>query len=141
MVGVESYLDVNIFVYWLGEHPTFGEVARRWIKRVEEAPKRRYATSALTVYQTLVIIAGLTGRNLKEQRLVEEIIHSVTDLAGLTIIPLTQKDMIQAASLMKEYELDYEDALHLVAALKSGAKEIISNDQDFDRTPLKRSFT
>ncbi|NHV97313.1 MAG: type II toxin-antitoxin system VapC family toxin [Thaumarchaeota archaeon] len=140
-MGVESYLDVNIFVYWLGKHPTFGEVARRWIKRVEEDPKRRYANFALTVYQTLVIIAGLTGRNLKEEKLVDEIIHSITDLAGLSIIPLTQKDMVQAVGLMKEYGLDYEDALHLAAALKSGAKEIISNDQDFDRTPLKRSFT
>jgi len=41
---------------------------------------------------------------------------------------------------MKEYELSYEDALQLAAAIKSRAKEIISNDQDF-RTPLKRRFT
>jgi len=141
MVGIESYLDANIFVYWLCKHPTFGEVARGWIKSVEEARKGKYATSTLTIYQTLVIIAGLTGRNLKDQRLVEEIIRSITDLAGLTIIPLTQKDLTQAANLMKEYELDYEDALHLSAALKSRAKEIISNDQDFDKTPLKRRFT
>jgi predicted nucleic acid-binding protein len=42
---------------------------------------------------------------------------------------------------MKEYELDYEDAIHLAAALKSKAKEIISNDQDFDKTTIKRRFT
>jgi predicted nucleic acid-binding protein len=42
---------------------------------------------------------------------------------------------------MIEYELDYEDALHLAAALKSKAKEIIFNDQDFDKTPLKRRFS
>jgi predicted nucleic acid-binding protein len=41
---------------------------------------------------------------------------------------------------MREYELDYEDTLHLTVALKGKAKEIISNDQDFDKTPLKRSF-
>ncbi len=138
MVDIERYIDTNIFIYWLGNHPTFGEKAYQWIKKIEEAPKGKYATSTLTIYQTLVIIAGLTGRNLKDQTLVEEITHSITDLPGLTIISLTQKDITQAANLMKEYELDYEDALHLTAALKSKAKEIISNDQDFDKTPLKR---
>jgi len=140
MVDPESYIDTNIFIYWLGNHPTFGEKAHQWIKKVEEAPRGKYATSSLTIYQTLVIIAGLTGKNLKDQKLAEEITHSITGLPGLNIIPITQKDMTQAAGLMKEYELDYEDALHLAAALKSKAKEIISNDQDFDKTPLKRRF-
>jgi len=140
MVDIERYIDTNIFIYWLGNHPTFGEKAYQWIKKIEEAPKGKYATSTLTIYQTLVVLAGLTGRNLRDQRLIEEITHSITDLPRLTIIPLTQKDITQAANLMKEYELSYEDALHPAAALKSKAKEIISNDQDFDKTPLKRRF-
>jgi len=41
---------------------------------------------------------------------------------------------------MREYELDCEDALHLAVALKGKAKEIISNNQDFDKTPLRRGF-
>jgi hypothetical protein len=57
-------------------------------------------------------MAGLTGKNLKDQKLAEEITHSITSLPGPTIIPLTQKDTTQATSLMKEYELDYEDAIH-----------------------------
>jgi len=140
MVDIEGYIDTNIFIYWLGNHPTFGKKAHQWIKKVEEAPRGKYATSSLTIYQTLVIMAGLTGKNLKDQKLAEEIIHSITGLPGLTVIPLTQKDITQATSLMKEYELDYEDAIHLAAALKSRAKEIISNDQDFDKTPIKRRF-
>jgi predicted nucleic acid-binding protein len=140
MVDPEIYIDTNVFVYWLGNHPTFGEKAYQWIKKVEEAPRGKYATSSLTIYQTLVIIAGLTGKSLKDQKLAKEITHSITSLPGLIIIPLTQKDIIQAVSLMREYELDYEDTLHLTVALKGKAKEIISNDQDFDKTPLKRSF-
>jgi predicted nucleic acid-binding protein len=42
---------------------------------------------------------------------------------------------------MAEYNLNYEDALHLAAALRNKAKQIISNNQDFDKTPLKRTFT
>jgi len=41
---------------------------------------------------------------------------------------------------MEEYGIDYEDALHLTVALRKGAKEITSNDEDFDKTPLTRTF-
>lgn len=140
MVDPEAYIDINVFIYWLGNHPTFGKTAYEWIKKIEEAPRGKYLTSALTLYKTIVIIAGLTGRNLKDKKLVEEIVTSITSLKGLTITPLTTEDMHEAFSLMQEYDLDCEDALHSAAALRTKAKEIISNDQDFDKTPLKRRF-
>jgi predicted nucleic acid-binding protein len=107
MVDPESYVDINIFVYWLGNHPTFGKPAYKWIKKIEGAPRRKYVTSSLTLYQTLVIIAGLTGRNLKDKPLVEEIVNSITSLLGLVISPLTTEDIVKAVSLMKKYGLDY----------------------------------
>lgn len=58
----ESYVDVNVFVYWLGNHPVFGKTAYEWIKKIENASKGKYITSSLTLYQTLIIIAGLTGK-------------------------------------------------------------------------------
>lgn len=140
MVDPESYVDVNVFIYWLGGHPTFGETACQWMKKIEKAPRGKYVTSSLTIYQALVIIAGLTGENLKNQELVKEVVGSIESLPGLTIAPLTMEDITQATKLMVEYSLDYEDALHLATALRSKAREIISNDKDFDETPLKRKF-
>jgi predicted nucleic acid-binding protein len=140
MVVPEGYIDTNVFVYWLGGHPTFGRRAHQWVKRVEEAGRGSYATSSLTIYQTMVVVAGLTGRDLREQKFAEEIAHSITALRGLHIAPLTRGDVIEAAALMREYGLDYEDALHLATALRIKAKEIISNDRDFDKTPLKRRW-
>ena len=140
MVGVTSYVDVNIFVYWLGNHPLLGKAAYKWIKKIEDAPKGEYVTSSLTLYETMVLIAGLTGRNLKDKRLVEDVIDSMTHLKGLLIDPLKPEDFIQAVELMKEYDIDYEDSIHLTVALRKGAKEIVSNDKDFDGTQLRRIF-
>lgn len=139
MVGVASYVDVNIFVYWLGNHPLFGETAYKWIKKIENAPRGEYATSSLTLYETLIIIAGLTGKSLRDKRLVEEVIDSMTHLKSLLIRPLKPEDLIQAVELMREYDIDYENSIHLAAALRKGAKEIVSNDKDFDKTKLKRT--
>ncbi|MCS7364990.1 MAG: type II toxin-antitoxin system VapC family toxin [archaeon GB-1867-035] len=140
MVENPIYIDTNIFVYWLGKHPILGEVAYKWIKRIEESPRGRYVTSSLTLYEVLVIIAGLIGRSLKDKALIKEVINSIINLKGLVIEPLKSEDFIRALNLMEKYNLDYEDALHLSVAIRVDAKEIISNDEDFDKTPLKRTI-
>ena len=140
MVDRPSYVDINIFVYWLGRHPTFGEAAYEWIKKIESSPRGRYVTSSLTLYEALVVIAGLTGRSLKDRTLIEGVVNSITNLKGLVIEPLRLEDFTRALDLMEEYSLDYEDSLHLSTAIKAGAKEIVSNDKDFDKIPLKRKI-
>ena len=140
MVEDKSYVDINIFIYWLGRHPKLGETAYEWIKKIEESKRKRYVTSTLTLYEALVIIAGLTGKSLKDKAFVERVISSLTVLKGLSLEPLKLEDFIQASELMEEYNIDYEDSLHLSVALRIGAKEVISNDKDFDKTPLKRIF-
>ena len=140
MVDDSSYVDINIFVYWLGNHPEFGETAHKWVKKIEDSPRGKYVTSSLTLYETLVIIAGLTGRSLKDQAFTEAVINSLTQIKGLIIEPLRPEDFTKAVGLMKEYNLDYEDSIHLAVALRAGAQEILSNDKDFDLAPIRRNM-
>jgi predicted nucleic acid-binding protein len=140
MVDNSSYVDINIFVYWLGNHPKFGETAYKWIKKIENSQRGKYVTSSLTLYETLVIIAGLTGKNLKDKAFTEEVINSMTQIKGLMIEPLKPEDFTKAVDLMKEYNLDYEDSIHLAVALRTGVQEILSNDKDFDVAPIKRNI-
>jgi len=134
------YIDVNIFVYWLGNHPKYGQTAREWIKKIETSPRGEYVTSALTLYETLVIMGGLTGKNLKDKNFVQQVINPITSIKGLTIEPLKSEDFKKAAEMMNEYKLDYEDSLHLAAAIRTDAQEIISNDKDFDVAQIKRTI-
>lgn len=85
-------------------------------------------------------MAGLMGESLEDEKLVEEIVSSIASLPGLAVMPLTLEDLTHASELMKEYRLDYEDAIHLSVALRGKAKRIISNDRDFDKTPIERAF-
>lgn len=140
MVERKVYVDVNVFVYWLGAHPEHGESALQWIRKMEAAPRGTYTTSALTLYQLPVIISGLTGKTLKDADMVVATLEPVTSLSGLTIEPLRLEDTTNALKLMRAHSLDYEDALHLATAQRAGAKTIISNDQDFDKAPLKRAM-
>ncbi len=140
MVDKPKYVDVNVFIYWLGGHPLYGEKSRKWIRKIEKAAPREYLTSSLTIYETLIILAGLTGRNMKDKEFIRGIVEAFERLKGLTIESLKKEDMIKAIELMEEYQLDYEDALHLAIALGAGASIVISNDKDWDRTPIPRTF-
>jgi uncharacterized protein len=134
------YVDVNIFVYWLGKHPKFGETAHEWIKKIENSTRKEYITSSLTLYETCVIMAGLAGTNLKDKAFVCEVVNSLTRIKNLAIEPLKPEDFTCAADLMSAYKIDYEDALHLAVATRANAQEIISNDKDFDTAHIKRTF-
>lgn len=92
------------------------------------------------MYEVLVLIAGLTGKSLKDRVFVKGVIESIRALKGLKIVPLVSADLLNALKFMAEYKLDFEHALRLAVALRAGAKEILSNDKDFDRTPLTRRF-
>jgi len=140
MVDNTRYVDINIFVYWLGNHPQFGKTAYNWIKKIESSPRGEYVTSSLTLYETLVIIAGLAGKSLKDKAFVEEVVNSITHIKGLRIEPLKPEDFTKAVDLMNEYNLDYEDSIHLAVATRTGVREIVSNDKDFDATPIKRTI-
>ena len=86
------------------------------------------------------IISRLTDRTPKDTDTLASILEPLTSLPGLTIEPFRQEDATDALRLAKKYTLDYEDALHLATAQRAEAKTIISNDKDFDKTPLTRTL-
>ena len=135
-----KYVDVNIFIYWLGGHPGYGEKAREWIWKIEYGNRGEYIISFLTLYELIVILSGLTGRNLRDGEFIKMVIEAISSISSLEIVPLEIIDHVNAYTLMDKYELGYEDSLHLATALRNKAVEIISNDKDFDKTPLKRIF-
>ncbi len=135
-----KYVDVDVFAYWLGSHPVFGEKAYRWIKSIERARRGEYITSTLTLYELAVVIAGLKGAFLRDRDFIETIVRALISLQGLEIVSLELQDHVKALELMNSYRLDYEDALHLAVAIRVNAKKIISNDSDYDRTPIERVF-
>lgn len=135
----KTYLDVNVFVYWFTDSNEFGEKATQWIKQMDDKTNE-YITSSLTIYETSIIIAGHIGKTLKDKSFINTLNTAFSSLINLEIIPLTAQQLIEAPTLMQKYNLDFEDAIHLNSALDNNVTHIVSNDKDFDRTPLTRLF-
>lgn len=131
-----SYVDVNVFVYWLTADPRFGERALRWIERVEEDP-RSYATSALTLWEVPVILAGIQGSTLRDPDLATRAVRAVVE-TGVTVVELRREDYLRALEFVLR-GADLEDAIHLASALRAGCTRVVSNDRDFERF-IRRVF-
>ncbi|MFQ5711478.1 MAG: type II toxin-antitoxin system VapC family toxin [Candidatus Geothermarchaeales archaeon] len=125
------YVDVNVFVYWLGDDPVFGGRATAIIRRIENG--ERALTSTLTLWLTHIVLSDLS-----ESYSEEGFIKKIRELGFLRIEPLLFQDYAHALELMKAYELDLEDALHLATAMRKNIREIYTNDTDFDRTPIRK---
>jgi len=139
VVEKRQYIDVNIFIYWLGGHPQYGEKAKKWIENIEKK-RGEFITSTLTLYETLIIMAGLTGKTLSDKEFVNDIITSLTSLKNLRFIPLEKEDYTKAIEYINKFKLDLEDAIHYTIAKRSHANTIISNDKDYDKTDIQRKF-
>ncbi len=135
MERLRRYYDVNVFVYWLGGHPEHGERAKKWIR---EAEGGKVYTSSLTPYEVAVVLASIADKTIKDASFVMEVLEAIRSIRGLKIVSLTWNDYVKAARFVDSYDL--EDALHLAVALRMKVDEIVSNDRDFDRGPLRRVF-
>jgi predicted nucleic acid-binding protein len=126
-----KYVDVNVFVYWLGDDPVFGEAATSIVERIEKG--ERAATSSLTPWLTHIALVNARARNYSEEKLTGKF----RELPFLRIKPLTIRDYEAAVIAMRRYRLDLEDSLHFTVAERLQIKEIYTNDKDFEKTPLK----
>ena len=125
------YVDVNVFVYWLGDDPVFGDAATGIIERIEKG--ERAATSSITPWLTHVALVSAAAQNYSEERLVE----NFRELTFLRVEPLAVGDYEKAVGAMHLYGLDLEDGLHFALAERLKIKEVYTNDRDFEKTPLK----
>jgi len=135
-----KYLDVNVFIYWLAGNGEQLEKAKNWIKKVEKSSKGEYITSTLTLYEILVIIAGLHGKTLKDIEFVRNVLEAIRLLDKLKLAPLSKDIISNVDKTMEKYGLDFEDSIHYLTAKKHDVVKIISNDRDFDKTELERIF-
>ncbi|MFQ6136535.1 MAG: type II toxin-antitoxin system VapC family toxin [Candidatus Hydrothermarchaeales archaeon] len=129
-----KYIDVNVFVYWLNAHPEFGETATSIIERIESGEKA--VTSSLTPWLLHAAFKKTGAKGYSHSLLMERL----SKIMNLHFAPLDVDVYRKASTLSDKYRLDFEDAIHLAVALDYSTDAIYSNDEDFERAPIKRVF-
>jgi len=121
------FIDSNIFleVELAQEH---GRASKEFLKMVQRGDIKAFTTNFHI--DNVVIIMENYGKSWKE---IAIFLTSLLQYRGLTVYPLTVYDKIKATEIMRDEELDFDDALAAYVVKKLGLKVVVSYDSDFDR--------
>ncbi len=124
------YLDTNVFIY-----PVIYEESVS--KKAQKAKEilLRVATKEMEGFTATITwdeIVWVTKRFLGERDAVEQGKKFLT-FPNLSLVTIDSSVITNAQKIMESYGLKPRDAIHASAALASGQKTVISDDQDFDK--------
>ena len=117
------YFDTNIYIYYLENHPQFGNLAE---KAIYSAIDRHSPIITSTLLITELLVAPIKQKRFD---LIELYTHLEAFLPGLIIHPITQPISILAATLRAENNLTTPDALHLATAINHQVATFVTTDQ------------
>ena len=123
------YLDTSVFIY-----PVIYEESISKAKKAKEV-LLRVATKEMegfTATLTWDEIVWVTKRLLGESDAVEQGKKFLT-FPNLNLVTVDSSVIMNAQKIVENYGLKPRDAIHASAALVSGQKTVISDDQDFDK--------
>lgn len=145
------FIDANIFIYYVTEHPRFANLCEKFILDVE---KRKIigVTSIFVLNEVLHKMMVLevckkynrsirqATRYLKENPEViftlnksKSNIEKIKNIRGLQIVEVPSQLFNRAVELSWEYGLLTNDAIHVATMEKYGIRNIATFDKDFER--------
>jgi len=123
LLGQKIYLDTNIFIYALEQHPEYAPVVDRLFTLFDTAKATAF-TSELALAECLVkpCADGNSDFQVRYQA-------AITTRPGLTVCPVSRSVLIRTAHIRAAHKVRLPDALHLATALETACDSFLTNDQ------------
>ncbi|WP_297466311.1 type II toxin-antitoxin system VapC family toxin [Thermococcus sp.] len=129
---MKLFLDANLFVYLLTKTP--GE-DRKIVEFYAELVENHSLYTSPPVLDETIHVAKRKYR-VPYRTSIEFIDEKI--LPYVEVLPLTVFDYLTAREIILKYKLRPSDALHIAVIQNNGLQAIVSEDEDFNRLPLKR---
>jgi predicted nucleic acid-binding protein len=120
-------IDTNIFLEILLEQKNTDK-CKAFLREVFEGK-----TSAFISSFSIDTIALILTRSKVEPEKIKFFLSSLLSYKGLKIYYVRVNDRINCIDLMKNYNLDYEDALILQCCISTKSNRLVSFDKHFDK--------
>ncbi|MBD3173161.1 PIN domain-containing protein [Candidatus Bathyarchaeota archaeon] len=117
-----GFLDTNIFIYALSEHPEFGAVSRGILRRVEAGEEVFTSTLVLCEVAWVLEARGTQGD-------IKTVLEKILSYRCLRVVEAVADDLLVGAAYMTQYGLDYNDAVNLAIAERLNIEKIYTNDK------------
>jgi len=125
-----KYLDSNVFIYPViadekTERKAF--LAKKILLKIAEGSLKA-ATASLTWDELIWSVRKISGLEIA----IEEG-KKFLEFPNLKILSVDEKTIKEAQEIIEKYKLKPRDAIHASCAIKNNIKEIISDDQHFEK--------
>lgn len=116
-------IDATVFIYQFEQHPTFEPYCATLFNRLSEGALRLSAASII-VSEILVM-----PFKQKQTESIRQYMEVFLQLPHFTLVDVDYDVAVTAAQLRAEYRILLADAIHLSAAIRSGAEAFVTNDK------------
>ena len=124
--GRTTYLDTNIFIYFLEDYAPFAPSLAPLFHEIESG-RQPSITSALTLAE--VLVAPFRAKDAAAIKAYQEALKS---RRGFTLVPVTEPILVESARVRAEYSsLRLPDAIYFATAALSGCSVFLTNDRRF----------
>lgn len=128
MVDLMYLLDTNIFLELLLNQEKTGEV-RDFFTRI--------SLSELSISDFSLYSIGILLIRQKQYALYRQFLNDVVLDGGITVVSISEEDLVNISEVSERYGLDFDDAYQYVVA-KNHDLQIVSFDSHFDKTDRGR---
>ena len=125
--GTRVGLDTSLFIYFLQDHPRFGEWCATLFTRIEQRHLEA-VTSTISLLEVLV-----QPYRDRDDELAQKMYALLATYPGIGWIPVTIEVADRAADLRARYNLKTPDAIQVATALTQHASLFLAGDKAFKR--------
>lgn len=130
-----KYLDTNIIIYAIENHPKYGEPCKKILKQIEQK-NLKIATSMLTLVETLNVLHKINKELKKKSKKELDINKNINALLSLPIEWIDLSFYIIRRASEYDYPVNPVDYIHISSMELNSITEVISADQDLDKVNL-----
>ncbi|MBI4210029.1 MAG: type II toxin-antitoxin system VapC family toxin [Candidatus Diapherotrites archaeon] len=129
------YVDTNVFVYALSDRGERGELARKFLKKIEDGEIG--ASTSSVAFSELVYVVT---RNFDRETAMKAG-ENLLALNNLNVESIGKTTCRIALEAIRQYSFKPQDALHYASMKESGIDEMISEDADFGKAKDIKKYT
>ena len=119
---MKRFVDTNVFIYSVTNHPRFGKAARKILTRLESGEE--CVTSTIVLCEVAWVLEAMG-----KQSYVKPTLEKILSYDGLSVLPFDSDDLLVGSNNMITYGIDFNDGVNVSIMSKVGINEVYSNDK------------
>lgn len=126
-----TYLDTNVIIYAIENHPKYGKICKRILEDIE-SEKLKVCCSVLVLVETINVLIKV-NKILRKKK--EKLLNIKENIDAILSLPITWLDL-NFSIIKKASEYNYNvsgaDYIHIATMELNSVGKIISADEGFD---------